>query len=229
MKHVDVIEKIKKLLALAQSSNQHESELAMARVTEMVKRYNISLRDIEGNDRDFSKNSQKFFETTIELEPGTISLEIMIATILKNHFFVSVMHDEKEGKVQFIIVGEHHNVEIAYYVFLALERKFQDLWIDYKNKNNLDELSLGSYLLGLFYGLNSKLDSQKAKFESNKALLAVKSELEAHVKKCVGDNASVGIPEEEQMRYISQIIRDGKVEGRKIEILPGIRSSKKPA
>lgn len=50
MQNEKVIERLKKLFALGQSSNQHEAELAMAKANEIMTEYQISATDIDLED-----------------------------------------------------------------------------------------------------------------------------------------------------------------------------------
>ena len=49
MEKIDIMNKIKKLLALSESSNEHEAKLAMLKAQELLVKHKISLKEVEGH------------------------------------------------------------------------------------------------------------------------------------------------------------------------------------
>src|SRR5690606_24137 len=119
-----VIEKVRKLLALAGSPNQHEAELAMRRAQELMLKHQLS-GDVGGR--------------YVFRQLGTPRLrrsapEGMIGGLLGKHFFVQVIwahaylpYEGRDGTV-LEICGTEENVAMAEYVHAFLTQTAERLW-----------------------------------------------------------------------------------------------------
>ncbi len=146
-----VLDKIRKLLALAGSDNQHEAEIAMRRAHELMLRHNIE---------------QAAAEQRYEVRHlGTPSLrgnavESAIVGLLTEFFFVEVIrvgvYLPREGKHahSYEVMGTHANVEMAAHVFAFLLATADRLWRenrrDARVKNGRDRLAYQSGVIGGF-------------------------------------------------------------------------------
>lgn len=157
---IKIFQKIEKLLNLAESSNEHEALLAMEKVRQIYKKYNIER---------FQKNLETNYTTlTINLKIKRVPSSVFLITnILQNHFFVSTVFskiyvvDENCEYRSLVLMGEHHNVMMAEYVYEFLIQKIQSLWKEYQIKERLPFKFKASYQKGLLTGFQSKLDALK--------------------------------------------------------------------
>ena len=111
-----LLEKVRKLLALATSSNEHEALLAMNKVRELYAKYNLD--EAEGSRK------QRFAHLVITHGKKRIEAhQSRTTSILVEHFFVQVLttkiFDAKslEHHVAIEIVGTRENVMMAEYVY----------------------------------------------------------------------------------------------------------------
>jgi hypothetical protein len=154
------VEKVRKLLALAQSDNEHEANLAMEKAGELMDKYN--LRQIARDNREGYGN--------IIINRGKKRLERYqrkIATILRDFFYVYVVFSrqydpELDTEHRVIdVMGRTENVEVAEFVYYFLENKIMSLWNENRKKLNGRGLrARNSYFSGLLQGFYDKLKKQ---------------------------------------------------------------------
>jgi hypothetical protein len=146
-----VLDKIRKLLALAGSDNQHEAEMAMRRAHELMLRHNIE-----------AAAAQQRYEVRHVGTPSlrTSSVEAEIVGLLTEFFFVEVIRIPifvpREGRHAHVyeVMGTHANVEMAAHVFAFLlataERLWQENRRDARVRSGRDRLSYQSGVIGGF-------------------------------------------------------------------------------
>jgi hypothetical protein len=153
------LDKIRKLLALAGSDNQHEAEMAMRRAHELMLRHNIE---------------QAATAQTYEVRHlGTPSLrsnavEADIVGLLTEFFFVEVIrvpiYLPREGRHAHVyeVMGTHANVEMAAHVFQFLLATADRLWRenrgDARVRSGRDRVS---YQSGVIRGFRDKLVAER--------------------------------------------------------------------
>jgi len=119
-----VLERIRKLLALAGSSNQHEAEIAMRRAHELMLRHNIEA------------TAARTYEVRHLGDPlkRTTRTESEIMLLLAEFFFVKVIrvpiYVARAGKPGLVyeIAGTHANVEMAEHVYEFMMHTADRLW-----------------------------------------------------------------------------------------------------
>ncbi len=152
-----ILEKTKKLLALAGSANEHEAHLAMERVRELYAKYNL--------EHLATLAKESFVHLVITHNKKRMeSWEQRTVSILTEHFFVKILtfqqFDANTGNrvhaLEFI--GTRENVLMAEYVYYFLLRQ-----VDFLLKQALaSELGLirserSSFRLGVLDGFSKKL------------------------------------------------------------------------
>lgn len=153
-----LIKRVEKLLALAESTNEHEAAIAMERVREIYARHNI--------DRVAKQSPSAMIHCVItRKKKRTESYETLIFSILNQHFFVNSIHTsiyDAESCEEFNAVellGTRENVVIAEYVYHFLWNTLHDLWKAYqKTSKPKDARAKRSYMLGVLSGFRDKLN-----------------------------------------------------------------------
>lgn len=156
-----VLERIRKLLALAGSSNQHEAEIAMNKAHELMLRHNIEATGAQVRQGYEVRHLG-------DAEKRTSRVESAIATLLSEFFFVKVIQVPvylplagKRGSL-FEITGTRPNVEMATHVYEFLRATAERLWRDNRNdarvKSGKDRLS---YQAGVIGGFRDKLAAER--------------------------------------------------------------------
>lgn len=155
------LDRIRKLLALAGSPNQHEAEMAMRRAHELMLRHNIE---------EARAKQERSYEVRLLGDPhkrGT-RVEAEIAGLLSESFFVKVIRVPiylplagKSGQV-YEIAGTHANVEMAAHVYAFLLATAERLWRenrrDARVRSGRDRMSYQSGVIG---GFREKLVAER--------------------------------------------------------------------
>ena len=160
-----MIDKIHKLLALAQSQNQHEAQLAMVKAQELLLKYNISLLDAETNWNYIHKQIGEIGRKN--------PIKSLIGTILSKYFFIEAIwvfgydqHKNKEGRV-LEIYGTHENIEMAEYVHDYLHNISEVLWLEHRHKKKIiGNRHRRTFIYGLLHGFSNKLETHVAENKS---------------------------------------------------------------
>jgi hypothetical protein len=156
-----VLDRIRKLLALAGSPNQHEAELAMRKAHELMLRHNVETAAARG-ERSFEVR-----ELGDPLRRAT-RVEADIVALLTEFFFVKVIRvpiylprHGKRGRV-YETLGTRANVEMASHVYAFLLATAERLWRenrgDRRVRSGRDRLQ---YQSGVVRGFHEKLAAER--------------------------------------------------------------------
>jgi hypothetical protein len=156
-----LLERVDKLLALAQSSNEHEAALAVERVRQMYTRYNI--------ERIRSGATPSHVHCVINRKRKRIPAEeSTIFSILNAHFMVravfSTLYDAEDLAEYKVVelLGAHENVLMAEYVYHFLSKQLDTLWLQYRFRTWQPASMRRSYMLGVLEGFRKKLAESAA-------------------------------------------------------------------
>jgi hypothetical protein len=221
MKHEEVIEKLKKLLSRAESSNDNEANVAMSLAMKLMAQYNLSMKDIETKRSD----EDKYYSTLIPVPLGHSAAQFWICHVLKDYFHVyPVVSTIKNKTGDFLrIIGEYHNVETGYYIYQSLERQFSSLWAKYQEDTNCPNSAYESFVTGLYYGLNTVLSSEKFRQSNIRALTVISDELNKYGETKTGDRSGgYQITDDGIKNQNSKVVDDGKKYSSKISLLNAI-------
>jgi hypothetical protein len=149
---------VAKLLALAESPNQHEAELAMAEAQRLMLKHNLSV--IGGRRYGFRH---------LGAATGRVGEhERILAGILGDHFFVECIWvpvwralDGKRGSV-LEACGTETNLALAEHTHAFLLHTAERLWAGYKRERGLDgNRDRRAFVAGVMTGFREKLDAQR--------------------------------------------------------------------
>lgn len=153
-----ILDKIQKLLSLAQSPNSYEAELAMTRAQELLLKHNISLLELE--------IERKYLNKQIGEVGKRNPIKSLIGKILNKYFFVEALwipgYDQKNNKKGRIleIYGTPENVEMAEYIHDYLHNVSEMFWKEYKRHKNIrGNKHRRSFIYGLLNGFYEKLEA----------------------------------------------------------------------
>lgn len=156
-----VLERIQKLLALAESANVNEAQAAMNAAQRLMLKYNI--------DSVAEKRARGYGFRHLGKPTGRVSeAERRLASILGRHFFVEVIwvpvYRPLEGKRGTVleICGTHANLEMATYVHAFLTHTAEQLWRAHKRERRLSgNRDRRTYVAGVMAGFDEKLSTQR--------------------------------------------------------------------
>lgn len=157
-----VLRKVEKLLAMAESTNENEAFLAMARVHELFHKYNI--------DRLASRKKNKYVSLIVNHKKQKIDrVQRMIAGILTGFYFVDIVFSDlynaqlNQSHKTMEIMGSEQNVLMAEYVYGFLRQQSESLWQTYRSTHALKGASPKmSFQSGVIAGFRKKLEKFEA-------------------------------------------------------------------
>ncbi len=162
-----IIARVEKLLALAESSNQHEAELAAATAQKLMLKFNLDRASTEAT----GESTREGYEYRWLGEPtGRVQAhQRALAGLLTEHFFVEGIwvpvyrpHDGKRGTV-LELCGRRENLEMAEFVHAFVSRTIERLWEEHKREQGItSNRDRRSFLAGAVAGFDAKLDERKA-------------------------------------------------------------------
>jgi len=156
-----LLDRIAKLLALAESPNEHEAHAAMSAAQRLMLKYNVDAVSNGARQvytyRHLGKPSGRIQES-----------QRVLAALLNEYFFVTVIWvpvwrplEGRRGTV-LEVCGSLENVELAEYVHAFLNHTAVALWKTYKQEQRLArESGHHSYVSGVMSGFRDKLASEK--------------------------------------------------------------------
>ncbi len=149
--------RIKKLMALATSSNLHEAEAAMAKAHALMAKYNLQLVTEGGSSFETVSLGRSALRHPAE--------EYALAHLLQEFYFVQgiwisafVLEKKRMGRV-LEISGTLPNLQVAGYVYEFVSRFIQSQWQEYNGQRNLNRRRRTDFALGVIEGFRSKLKS----------------------------------------------------------------------
>lgn len=166
--------KIKKLMALATSSNQNEAESAMIKSQQLLLKHNIESTYLESSEEKVSLKR-------IMQQKTRNSKMRSIAKILET-FFVNVIFHSGREHVYLAILGSAVNIEIAEYVANFLDHELDNLWNEARKSHpQLKGLvAKNSFFIGIAKGYCNKIEALKRAYsqDEKQSLMVIEKTLE---------------------------------------------------
>jgi hypothetical protein len=168
-----ILRKVQRLMALSQSANPNEAELAMMKAQELLLKHNMDSSYLKSLDED-----QVLLKRIMQQKKEDGKMRA-IARILET-FFVSVVYRKAAGFVCLEILGDPVNVEIAEYVAGYLSCELDLLWKNAKTHSELKGLiAKNSFFHGIAKGYCTKIDALKRSYDqsTSHALMVIEKKL----------------------------------------------------
>ena len=163
----DILDKIQKLLRLADQSRgatEHEAKVALAKAEELMTRHKIDsamLRMARGSE-DIPGIAVK--KEVIDLPKTLNPADMLILSLLQQHFNVRVILMKNRSKTPVDIIGTWEDVQFATYVFHFLRQTFFRCYNEFKVI--VPDPDRKSYYRGLHDGLRAAIIDGKRKAEA---------------------------------------------------------------
>lgn len=210
-----ILEKVKKLLTLAQSSNAHEAELATIKANDLLLRHNL--------EHIHATTEEPIYIDRILTKPKKDSKFVTIYDILR-HFIVRPVFHYGKGSCTLEVSGTLTNVKLARYVAEFLDRELDHLWKDSKAEHGFSGLrAKNSFFIGVARGFEEKMNQLKSGYsaEDQRSLVVVEKNLKEQIDKIYGRLRST--------RTSGSIDSDaqsaGHAKGKKLTINKGVETS----
>ena len=214
-----LLERIAKLLALAESSNEHEAQAAMSAAQRLMLKYNIDLA-VSGRQAAYG------FRHLGEPSGRVNEAQRILAGILSDHFFVQTIWvpvwrplEGRRGSV-LEICGSDANLELAEYVHAFLNVTAERLFLEFRRTAAGVRAKRLTFIAGVMAGFRARLERERKKSKAEGLVW-------------VGDAALDGFfrkrhPRIRWQRYAvghgSEAYARGREAGEKIVLHRGIRS-----
>jgi len=221
-----VIDKIKKLLALADSCNEHEAALAAAHAQRLLAAHNLAMADITAADRPEQVDS---VETDVarSLPKWTRHLSAGVSSA----FDCKAIHQPAAGKLTFIGVGA--DVQVAAYTFTYLDRTVRKLCSGYLKQHTgtaiagrQRELMRHSYYLGAVSTITRQLQDQKRQTPvSPGALVPVKEGL---IRQALNEMGPIRQMHSRRSYINATAYGQGQTDGQQVSIRKGVEQERPP-
>jgi hypothetical protein len=175
--------KIKKLLALSESPNQAEAELALEKAGELMIQHNINLSDIDKKESEVVKKTLNYPNARAKWK------WMLFGYIARFYGCESLVSRDKKT---YIIVGRNVNIEIVLSMFDYIVDSFNSAW-----KRRPYHMHKNSFYIGMTKGIFRKIGNIKRERSGsnceNYAIVAVSTEKEnsEYLKKELGNPGEV--------------------------------------
>jgi hypothetical protein len=218
------IARVRKLLALAQSANRNEAELAAATAQRIMIKHNLGLPKRHDPGDDGTYGCAWVGKPTGRVQAHHRAL----ARLLTEHFFVDGIwmpvyrpREDKTGQV-LEIVGRRENLQMAEYVHAFLEAAVERLWKAHKRETGIrSNRGRRTFLVGALEGFAHKLRSQRDDVAAEGLVLAHDPSLEAFFRR---RNPRVQVVRRAGVRR-TQIYEAGKSAGESIVLSQPLHST----
>jgi len=215
-----VIDKIKKLLALADSSNEHEAALAAAHVQRLLSAHNLALADIVAAAR--TDKADRVETSAAKSLPKWVR---HLSAGVSSAFDCQAIHHPSHGTLTFIGVGA--DAQVAAYTFAYLERTVRRLCAAYLKQHAASapagrqrELLRHSYYLGAVSTITSQLRDQKQQTPVTPgALVPVKAGL---IRRALDELGPIRTMHSRRSYINSSAYSRGQEDGRQVSVRTGV-------
>lgn len=217
-----IIERVRKLLALSNSSNEHEAALAAAHAQRLLSEHNLAMSELEVQEEGAGEVELVVAKTVPKW------LSSLFATVA-NAFdcFPIVTTSHSQSRLRFIGVGEDPAVAACTLSYLIKELRrlasgyLHCLELQDQRLSNLNRQRVRtSYLLGAVQGVRVALHQQKAQTPTtSKALVPVKDAL---IKQYREDHfGELRTRRSRSSTVVSAAYQQGRQDGALLRIAPG--------
>jgi hypothetical protein len=206
--------RVKKLMALAESPNQHEAEAAMGKAHELISKYNLDLLS-----QDENRNFTSVFvgQPALRHPPEDYAL----AHLLQDYYFVRGIwvsaYVPGKGKMGGVleISGTIPNIKMASYVHDFVRQFIHSQWVAYNKDRGLNRHRQTDFAVGIVEGFRSKLEAPPSQALIKMPDPLLKEYLAYKYPRTVTVNRGAARPDK-------NVLQDGKRIGRRMIIAKGI-------
>lgn len=178
-----VLDRIRKLLSLAASDNQHEAETAMRAARKLMLEHNVE--ELE------ARRVRGYVHAHLGEPTGRrADHERYLARILSDHFFVEAIvvgvYRPREGKSGSVleVLGTETNVAMASYVYDFLRNAAARLWKAHKTRTGIrSDRERLSFYSGVMRGFLDKLEAERKANDATGLVWAGDPKLDGHFRK----------------------------------------------
>lgn len=162
-----IIEKVKKLLALGQSDNANERDMALAKANALIAEHQIDMVLLQA-----APAVEPLTEGTVDVGSRRPVESKFLSWLLQSHFRVEVINNWRmeNGRIvrHMSFIGRKSDVEFASWMYSYLTDEFRRRWSYFKASTVAPASERGTFLYGVYQGLDEKLKAEKSEAEARK-------------------------------------------------------------
>ena len=204
-----IVDKIRKLLALSESSNEHESKLAMLKAQELLAKHKMTLKDVENADKVEVKKHYTDVTFTKAKWKGRL------ASIIADNFGCYVFYSTRNTH-RIVFLGKEEDVLVCEivlsYAIDCINSSVARLRREYYREQLSAKGLESDYAMGFLDGLESSFDKQKSD-NQEWGLVLVKDE--------------VVVKSYEDMTFTRTVYTDEKFKGHDEAYTQGVKDGEK--
>lgn len=233
-KYLKVLDKIRKLLALAQSPNENEAALALSRAKELMLRYNIDNMDLE-ND-----SVEDIIEIDFKISHQHEESSLRFVYWLGKAFLVKpilIKRNIGEDKIKFEkfirFIGKQADVAVSTFVFSYMMNILDIKSKEYSKKKQIRK----DFDLGFITAICKKLEQIEEsrisgmtfhdEHPENALVVSSNALIESFIKEKYNDKINEG--KQTEVEFDPNAFHDGFVQGEKQGIFAGVENKPKPS
>lgn len=215
-----LLDKIKKLWALAESSNVHEAALAAAKANELLLKHNLQQQTHLRANLDTAENDEELTYQHIILTTAKMRTDPKLAAIyhIVKLFYVAPIFCRQPQGVVLSAVGSYHNLQVAEYVAHFMDRELDRLWANSPHHGNA---ARNSFFTGVAEGFESKIKAVQETVASRRELITLQDDLRKKFKQVFPHTRQ----QASSRRVDHHAQAAGWAAGRKLSINPALRRS----
>ena len=172
----EVIEKIKKLLALSESSNEHESSTAMLQVQKLLVKHKLSMKEVEEYGE---KEPINVVNDMSDICMTTGKWKGILAMVICENFGCYCYSQSKNRKTYVTFVGKDTDVTVCkivlQYAIDCIKSRVDSFKRQYKREGRSTRGLEVTYALNFIKGLKQAFEEQKKANEQEWGLVLVKA------------------------------------------------------
>ena len=214
LKTEKVLTKVKNLLKLSESDNEHEAELATTKANQLIIKHNLEQMHLTEDDPLYVQ--EVFFA-----KKRNAKLSAIYSII--SHFLVTPVMNYTSQGVRLEITGSKTNIELGEYIAEYLDRELDKLWALAKYKNNLKGLKQkNSFFSGVARGFDEKMLASQSDLSvvQAKDLVILKDDLRVKTDRIYGRLRS----STSQSSFDRSSLKLGQSAGKNLSINKGIKN-----
>ena len=225
-----LVERVRKLLALAESDNPHEAELAATQAHSLITRYHLEhLQSPEGGTSTQDHMRARALGTP---KSRHYQYEYALTNLLTDHFMVDVIWvegvDLTQDKIGTVAeaCGRLEDLEVAEYVYHYLHNHIQLAWRAHKRAHKLKGLKHRlSFALGVVRGFHAKLKQHTEAMSEERGLMITRAQAASdYLRKRHPHIRTIG----RGGWRPSQAFEAGYETGQTLNLNPGLKSTSSP-
>jgi hypothetical protein len=221
-----IIDKIKKLLALADSCNEHEAALAAAHAQRLLAAHNLAMADITSSNRP--EKADRVETNVARSLPKWIR---HLSAGVSSAFDCQAIHHPATGKMTFIGIGA--DVQVAAYTFTYLDRTVRKLCAAYLKQHagiliagRQRELMRNSYYLGAVATISRQLQDQKRQTPVSPGDLVPAKE--GLIRKAMNEMGAIRQMHSRRSYINATAYNQGRTDGQQVSIHKGVEQAGAP-